>query len=116
MTIQLPEMYSAEQFHCMFPAVDVTLRTWHYWLEKWRTSKPPKLVRNIHWMYIMTGDKRNIPVQVYLPKPVLKCILDDPSACYFTSQFDGVYGNKIRLFLSGTETVATFVDNSPHSV
>lgn len=107
-----PQMYSVEEFHCMFPGVEVDRGTWDYWLRKWRDARPPRLVRNIHWMFVMQGEKKNIPVRVYLPKPVLRCILEDSSACYFMSQFDGVYGNKIRAYLSGSVTGTIFLDSS----
>lgn len=105
---QLPEMYSAEDFHTKFPATNVSVETWYHWLAKWRNYKPPKLVRNIHWMYsLKNGNGSTI---VYLPKPVLRLIMTDATACYFGSQFEGAYGNRVRAYISTSGTSEPLAD------
>lgn len=113
---QLPEMLSPEEFHAKFPAVNVSVRTWEYWLVKWRSTKPPKLQRNIHWMIQLRNDVGRGTI-VYLPRPVMRLILEDPSSSYFCSQFEGVYGNAIRIYLNGSNTPISTVtiDTTPPS-
>jgi hypothetical protein len=107
---ELPQMYTVSEFHAMFPALETSCKTWYRWLSAARTSTPPQLIINKHWMYT-----KFVGI-AYLPKPVFCIILQTPEETSpFHSRFHAIYGKHIKAYISGRLTSLDFLTNIDES-